>query len=91
MESKTCTKCNIEQPLTNYHIERMKKDGSLTYASRCQKCKYNYNIEYLKKKRQEPEFKEKERKYLQGYSSGVRQAHLKNNWEALRPTTTPQS
>ena len=88
MDSKSCTKCNVAQPLTNYHIQRMKKDGSLSYASVCQKCKYAYNVEYLKKKRQEPEFQAKERAYLLNYSSGVRRAHLKNNWEALRPTNT---
>ena len=87
MDSRTCTKCNVEQPLTEFHIQKVNRDGSFGYSSRCKRCKYNYNIEYLKKKRQEPEFREKERKYLQGYSSGVRRAHLKNNWESLRPTT----
>ena len=89
MDSKTCTKCNVAQPLTNYHIQRMKKDGSLSYTSVCQKCKYAYNVEYLKKKRQEPEFQAKEKAYLHNYHHGVRKAHLKTNWEALRPTTTP--
>ena len=68
-------------------MSALKKDGSLSYASVCQKCKYAYNVEYLKKKRQEPEFQAKERAYLLNYSSGVRKAHLKTNWEALRPQT----
>ena len=89
MDSKTCTKCFEEQPLTDYHIKGVKQDKSLRYESHCKRCKYAYNIEYLKKKRQEPEFQAKERAYLLNYSSGVRRAHLKNNWEALRPTTTP--
>jgi hypothetical protein len=35
----------------------MKQDGSLGYSSPCKLCKYHYIIEYLKKKRQEPESK----------------------------------
>ncbi len=86
MDSKTCTKCLKSQPLTEYHIQRVKKDKSLSYASVCKCCKYAYNVEYLKKKRQEPDFQAKERAYLLNYSSGVRKAHLKTNWEALRQT-----
>ena len=87
MDSKTCTKCFEDQPLTEYHIKGVKKDkSSLIYDSHCKRCKYAYNVEYPKKKRQEPEFQAKERAYLLNYSSGVRKAHLKTNWEALRMT-----
>ena len=84
MDSKTCTKCFKDQLLTEYHIKGVNKDKSLRYDSHCKRCKYEYNVEYLKKKRQEPEFQAKEKAYLTGYINGVRKAHLKNNWEALR-------
>jgi hypothetical protein len=87
MAPKACTKCFDVQPLTEYHIKGVREDKSLRYDSHCKRCKYAYNVEYLKKKRQEPEFQAKERAYLLYYSSGVRKAHLKTNWEALRPQT----
>ncbi len=61
MDSKSCTKCNVAQPLTNYHIQRMKKDGSLTYALKCKKCKYECSV-------QDPEFQAKDMAYLLNYS-----------------------
>ena len=59
MDSKTCTKGFEDQPLTEYHSK-----SSLIYDSHCKRCKYAYNVEYLKKKRQESEFQAKERRYL---------------------------
>ena len=88
MDSKTCTKCFKDQPLTEYHIKGVKQDKSLRYESHCKRCKYAYNVEYLKKKRQEPEFQDKEKAYLHNYIHGVRKAHLKTNWEALRNQQT---
>ena len=60
MDSKACTKCFKDQPLTEYHIKGVKKDkSSLIYDSHCQRCKYAYNVGYLNKKRQEQNSKPK--------------------------------
>lgn len=38
METKTCIKCNITKPLSEYHRSGYHKDGSIKYRSYCKEC-----------------------------------------------------
>lgn len=46
MESKVCTRCEVEQPLENYHYANKAK-GQL--KSVCKDCSYLYAKEYIEK------------------------------------------
>ena len=54
---KTCSKCNLAQPFTNFSLDKSKKDG---YRTTCKDCKKlvdtayaEKNVEILAKKRKE--------------------------------------
>jgi hypothetical protein len=59
MQSKICTKCNIEKSITEFHVNRLGKDG---YYCQCKECKNNYKKQYNQKnqdKRREYRLKNK--------------------------------
>lgn len=45
METKICTKCGIEKPLTEFVKNKTKKNG---YASECKECKHKRYLDYYK-------------------------------------------
>ena len=71
-EYKTCTKCLKSLELSSNFIEhkKKKKDGSSSYYSHCRDCKHEYNLEYMRKKREDPAFKAKEYAYLEAHGTG---------------------
>jgi hypothetical protein len=46
MQSKICTKCNIEKSINEFHVNKLGKDG---YHCQCKECKNNYKKEYNQK------------------------------------------
>jgi len=51
-EFKTCTHCFNPLPIkTNFPEGKPKMDGTKTYLSWCCTCKYEYNLEYMRKRR----------------------------------------
>jgi hypothetical protein len=51
-EFKTCTHCFSPLPLkTNFPKVKPKMDGTMTYLSWCCTCKYEYSLEYMRKRR----------------------------------------
>ena len=70
-EYKTCTRCFKSLLMkTNFHEGKTKKNGTKTYLAWCSTCKYEYNLEYMRKRRADPEFKAKEIAYLNAYHTG---------------------
>ena len=68
---KTCTHCLKSQLIiTNFDDGKPKKDGTKTYLARCCACKDKYNLEYMRKRRADPDFKSKEKAYLDAYHTG---------------------
>ena len=68
-EQKTCTKCGYESNIVNFfQLKKTKKDGSPRYGSWCVLCKMEYNNKYMRRRRQDPEFREKEKKYIEEWS-----------------------
>ena len=68
---KTCTHCLKSQLIiTNFSEGKQRKDGTKTYLTWCSTCKHEYNLEYMRKRRSEPEFKAKEKAYLDAYHTG---------------------
>lgn len=47
---KTCTKCQIEQPVDNFYNDKKSKDGKKIY---CKDCMKSYNKKYKKEHRTE--------------------------------------
>lgn len=45
-DSKRCTKCHIEKPLSGFHIDRRKRDG---HFSACKKCANEATVNCQKK------------------------------------------
>lgn len=81
MEKKTCTKCKLEKPLSEFHKDKSEKDG---YTFRCKDCRNNYYNQYYlnnPEKAVEKNKKQKEnRKNFYKSEKGVessRKAHLK--------------
>ena len=63
---KKCTKCLLDCGVCNFQkYAKLKKDGTARYGSICVLCKSDYNNEYMRKKRQDPEFQAKEKAYLE--------------------------
>lgn len=56
---KTCTRCSVEQDLSNFYKKRVRADGTIAYHSYCKSCHYSQVKEKLltseesKTKRQE--------------------------------------
>jgi hypothetical protein len=70
-EYKTCKCCLKSLPITtNFYEGKPRKDGSKTYLLWCSTCKYEYNLEYMRKRRADPDFKAKEKAYLDAYHTG---------------------
>ena len=60
MQTKTCTKCGEEKPVTEYHKQKRGKYG---VTSKCKVCISEIDREY----RSRPEFQEKNREYQRKY------------------------
>lgn len=60
METKVCTKCGIEKPLTEF-VKNSTKPGG--YASECKQCKHNRYITYYKEHKDQ--FRKRSKRYLQ--------------------------
>ena len=43
MRTKTCVRCNLIRPITDFHIKRSNVDG---YDGRCKDCKRKYNKQW---------------------------------------------
>jgi len=70
-EYKTCTRCLKSLLLTDNFIPgKTKKNGTKRYSAWCFNCKCEYNLEYMRKRRADPEFKAKEKAYLDAYATG---------------------
>lgn len=50
IDSKTCRKCNVEMPVTEFSIQKRKLDGKHVYQSYCKPCKSKQTLSYLCKK-----------------------------------------
>lgn len=64
METKVCRKCNLELPISEFHI-RDKDRG--TYVCICKECKRKYKKDYMQKYNLIPENKEKMRENKRAY------------------------
>ena len=65
MQTKTCTKCKVEKPLTEYHKQKLGKYG---VTSRCKGCASEIARERHREYYQRPEVKEHMRKYRREYN-----------------------
>jgi hypothetical protein len=66
---KTCSKCKESCNIGNFYTKKkIKKDGTPVRDSWCVLCKMEYNNEYMRRRRQDPEFREKEKKYIEEWS-----------------------
>ena len=52
METKICSKCGIEKPLTEYHKNGFKSDGSQKYRGYCKTCANKRETERYWEKRE---------------------------------------
>lgn len=65
METKTCTKCNLEKPLTKFHI---KDKVELRYISQCKDCYRGYYIANREKaKEYQKKYAEDHKEYFAEY------------------------
>ena len=46
MNSKVCTKCNIEKTIDKYNKNGKKKNGDIRYQNHCNACRKQYNKQY---------------------------------------------
>lgn len=46
MQTKICTSCKIEKEISNFSIDKKKKDG---FRTRCKECHHNYYLENKEK------------------------------------------
>ena len=60
MQTKTCTKCNVEKALTEFYKD---KDGKYGVKSRCKECIRELGREMYRR----PEVQERKREYQRGY------------------------
>jgi len=61
---KTCTQCNQSMSIVNFQkYKTPRKDGTTRYGTWCVLCKANYNNDYMKRRREDPVFREKEKAY----------------------------
>ena len=56
LNSKVCTKCNIEKPIDEYYIRGINKNGGIDYRGECKTC----NNQYIKRNKDK---RNKQRKY----------------------------
>lgn len=52
-ETKTCSKCGKELPISEFYKNKNKKDGLSSYCKECNKQYYNDNSEYFKQYRKQ--------------------------------------
>jgi hypothetical protein len=69
METKVCNKCNLELPISEFHI-RDKDRG--TYECKCRKCRYKSRIDYLKEYNSIPENRNRVRENQRAYEKKKR-------------------
>ncbi len=63
-EIKTCTQCTQSMSIVNFQkYKTPRKDGTIRYGTWCVVCKANYNNAYMKRRREDPAFREKEKAY----------------------------
>ena len=75
-QEKTCTKCKESYHIDNFYTKKKtRKDGTVSRHSWCVLCKIEYNNEYMRKRREDPAFREKERKYLEEWTNRRYQPH----------------
>ena len=61
-EIKTCTQCNQSMDVVNFQkFKTPRKDGTIKYGTWCVLCKANYNNDYMRRRREDPAFREKEK------------------------------
>ena len=72
IETKKCIKCEEVKPLDQYPIRGRKKDGSISYRGYCKKCNKKYINDLNRKRRLDPEYIEKERKFGREYKRKLR-------------------
>jgi hypothetical protein len=75
METKVCNKCNLELPISEFHI-RDKDRG--TYVCVCKECKRKYKKDYRQRPENKEKMREKKKAYMQKYNS------IPENKEKLR-------
>ena len=64
MQTKTCTTCSIEKPVTEFHKQKLGKYGVTSQCKKCRReCVREYHCEYY----QRPEVKERRREYRREY------------------------
>lgn len=61
-QTKTCTKCDQQKPISNFYKDSGTKDG---YYWCCKSCKADYQKKYRKRYRQSEKAKEYDKKYSQ--------------------------
>lgn len=61
-ESKTCSKCDLLQPLTNFHRCTQSKDG---YSYQCKSCKSSYKAQQYQKHKEVISAKRKQKRLLE--------------------------
>ena len=65
MQTKTCTKCKVEKPLTEYHKQKLGKYG---VTSRCKGCASEIARERHREYYQRPEIRKHKREYRREYN-----------------------
>ena len=72
-EIKTCTQCNQSMSIVNFQkFKTPKKDGTNRYGTWCILCKANYNNDYMRRRREDPVFREKEKVYHETHIRNTR-------------------
>ena len=72
MDMKTCSKCNVSQPLSNFHKRNYTKDKLASWCKRCIKeqvkkdTSYKHQQAWNKRKREEGYFKQYSKQYSKG-------------------------
>lgn len=92
MQTKICTKCNVEKALTEFHKD---KKGKYGVRSHCKECKREYRQQpevkrhtskYYREYRQRPEVKEYRREYQREYDQkpGMRERRRELTRELMK-------
>ena len=62
--------CNQSMDVVNFQkFKTPRKDGTIKYGTWCVLCKANYNNDYMKRRREDPAFREKEKAYLEKWKN----------------------
>ena len=79
MNSKICKKCSTDLPVSSFILIGVRKDGKYRYTTNCRECRNQINSEYMRKRREDPVFIQKEKEYLKQYCDKNR----KEVWEII--------